>query len=359
MSPLDVWRGFSLDRRFATLALALAFASTLAIGGWVTRKIEDGILSRSSGIASVYISDLLSPLVQDLATTGEISGEGFDKLDSLLLTGALRLRIVAIKIWSEDGTIIYSSDREMVGKQFVPGESLVSAFSGEIASEIDAPSDESAVEFKAGSAIFEVYAPIYDEQTGDVLAVAEFYEDAADLARLVAEAKSDSWMVTCFVLACNVLAFFTVVHGGSKTIDLQRSELRQRVDELSQAMSREKTLRDHVERGAQEVFNENERFLRALGSDLHDGPAQLIASRFSNSIVTGARSTKRPCCRRGPPWPGRCGTCATSPPVCSCRTSAVRRSRTASRRPCETMRRRRARRSISPVRSSLSTARNG
>ena len=190
MSPLDVWRGFSLDRRFATLALALSFASTLAIGGWVTHKIEDGILSRSSGIASVYISDLLSPLVQDLATTGEISGEGFDKLDSLLLTGALRLRIVAIKIWSEDGTIIYSSDpAQMVGKQFVPDESLVSAFSGEIASEIGAPSDESAVEFKAGSAIFEVYAPIYDEQTGDVLAVAEFYEDAADLARLVADGE--------------------------------------------------------------------------------------------------------------------------------------------------------------------------
>ena len=106
--------------------------------------------------------------------------------------------------------------------------------------------------------------------------MAEFYENGADLARLVATAKSDSWMVTCFVLACNVLAFFTVVHGGSKTIDLQRSELRQRVDELSQAMSREKALRDHIERGAQEVFNENERFLRALGSDLHDGPAQLI-----------------------------------------------------------------------------------
>ena len=41
-------------------------------------------------------------------------------------------------------------------------------------------------------------------------------------------------------------------------------------------MSREKALRDRIEQGAQQMFEENERFLRALGSDLHDGPAQLI-----------------------------------------------------------------------------------
>jgi signal transduction histidine kinase len=121
-----------------------------------------------------------------------------------------------------------------------------------------------------------VYVPVYDRETGEIIAVAEFYEDASALELVVAAAKLHSWMVTFFVLACNVLAYFAVVHGGSKTIEVQRGQLTQRIDELSQAMSREKALRDQVERGAQKVFDENERFLRALGADLHDGPAQLI-----------------------------------------------------------------------------------
>jgi signal transduction histidine kinase len=83
-------------------------------------------------------------------------------------------------------------------------------------------------------------------------------------------------MFTIFVLACNVLAYFAVVRGGSRTIELQRGQLTQRIDEISQAMSREKVLRDKVEHGARKVFDENERFLRTVGADLHDGPAQLI-----------------------------------------------------------------------------------
>jgi len=258
------------------LALALAIASTVAIGSWVAHRLEEAILLRSSGVASVYISDLVSPLVQDMAATGQISAEGVAELESLLVTGALRLRVVAMKIWSENGTIVYASDPEIIGRRFAPGRSLLNAFNGTISSEINEPSEESSEEFGAHSSIFEVYAPVYDQENGQVIAVAEFYEDASELERVVAAARFHSWMFTFFVLCCNVLGYFLVVHGGSKTIEQQRIQLTQRIDELSQAMEREKALRDHIERGAQKVFDENERFLRALGSDLHDGPAQLI-----------------------------------------------------------------------------------
>ena len=258
------------------IAVALSLASTLAIGAWVSHKIEEGILSRSSSIRSDYVSDFLSPMMRDLETGNQLSRESLDKLDTFLLNGALRLRIVAIKIWSEDGTVIYSSDPSMIGRQFVPDSSLVSAFSGETVSEIDKPSEESATEYNSFGSLLEIYAPIRSESTGKIVGVAEFYENGADLMDLVATAKRDSSLVTLLVVACNILAFFAIVHGGGKTIEEQRTELTQRIDELSQAMSREKALHERLEQGAQRMFEENERFLRALGSDLHDGPAQLI-----------------------------------------------------------------------------------
>lgn len=275
-SLLKIWKGLSLDCRFATLALFLAIASTFAIGGWVSRSIENRILSRSSGVASVYISDLVSPLVQELASSDRISAESRDQLDALLVSGALRLHVVAIKVWNSSGTIVYSSSRDLVGKRFAPSQSLLNAFAGAITSEVNEPSAESAPEFSAHDAIFEVYAPVYDQNTGKVIAVAEFYEDAAELVDVVATAKLHSWMFTFFILSCNVLGFLAVVHGASRIIDQQRDQLSQQINQLSRAVARETALRTQIERGAQNVFDENERFLRALGADLHDGPAQLI-----------------------------------------------------------------------------------
>ena len=304
ISPLRLWRGFSLVRRFATIAVALSFASTLAIGAWVSHKIEEGILSRSSGIGSVYVSDL--PVADDAGpgeTGDHLSRESLDKLDTLLLNGALRLRIVAIKIWSEDGTVIYSSDprddRPAVRSGLEPCQRVQrrNRFRDRQSHRTRAPRSS-----RRPRSLLKIYAPIY-ESTVKVLARGGVLRERRPTSRVWWRRRSrDSSAGHLLVLACNVLAFFAIVHGGGKTIEAQRSELTQRIDELSQAMSREKALHDHVEQGAQQVFDENERFLRALGSDLHDGPAQLIGlALLKLEPVAGARSTKRPCCRRGPP----------------------------------------------------------
>lgn len=276
ISPLSFWSGLNLDRRFATLAFALSIASTLAIGGWAVSWLEKTILMRSSSIASIYISDLVSPMVQDMATTGKISEYGVKQLDSLLVTGALRVDVVAIKIWSVDGTIVYSNDRTLVGQSFAHDGIFKDALRGDVGAELNEPSEESTSEFQTHGSIFEVYAPVYDRQSGEIIAVAEFYEDASEIENAMAAVRLKSWSFTFFILILNVLAYFSVVHGGTKTIAQQKDQLTRRIDELSAAMSRERALRDHIADGVHKVFDENERLLRSLGSELHDGPAQLI-----------------------------------------------------------------------------------
>src|SRR5690606_22131940 len=70
--------------------------------------------------------------------------------------------------------------------------------------------------------------------------------------------------------------FFTLVLEGSRTIDRQRAELNARISDLSEAMKKGEDLGARVERGARDAIEENERFLKIVGSELHDGPTQLI-----------------------------------------------------------------------------------
>lgn len=266
----------SLARQFAALALVLSLISTIAIGSWVAREIERGILSRSSGTAAIFISDLLAPMMRDLATDDELGPLSVDRLEALMETAALRLRIEALKVWGADGQVLFSSDPNMIGDRFEPEAHRMHALQGQIASHIDRPARRGVAEYSDDEPFFEVYAPIYDHLTGKVIAVVGLYENADAIRSVIFSAKLESWLVTALVLILNTLAFFAVVHGGSRTIERQRVELTQRIEEISRAMAREKALSEQVVLGAKRASRENERFLHSIGSDLHDGPAQLI-----------------------------------------------------------------------------------
>lgn len=113
--------------------------------------------------------------------------------------------------------------------------------------------------------------------TGEIIAVAEFYEKAEDLKAHLNAAQLQSWFVTGIVLVLIFAGFSTVIRDGSRTIEVQRNELTQRIAELSDSMLKRKKLRERIERGARNVIEENERFQRMVGSELHDRPAQSIS----------------------------------------------------------------------------------
>lgn len=82
-------------------------------------------------------------------------------------------------------------------------------------------------------------------------------------------------------MALATVCFFSVlsviVVRGSRVIDNQSIALKQRVAELSDLLEQNKLLSAKVQRASRRAAAFNERSLRRLGADLHDGPAQLIA----------------------------------------------------------------------------------
>lgn len=277
LSVSNIWRDLNLARRFAVLALTLSVAGTLALGAWVTKKIERSAMGREASSAALYMGHFVSPLLQELATQDHLSPRRFAELDEVLKTASLRLRVVAMKVWSTDGRILYSSTSGSVGAQFPVEGSLQRALDGRVASEFDSPSTESEPEHGGHGTLLEIYAPVRSHHTGEIIAVAEFYERADELKAELTTVKLQSWVITGAVLVLIVLAFSSIIRDGSRTIESQKQQLTERIAELSESMEKTKELRDRIENGAQRVIEEHERFLRDVGSDLHDGPAQLIS----------------------------------------------------------------------------------
>ena len=74
-----------------------------------------------------------------------------------------------------------------------------------------------------------------------------------------------------------IAGLYALVARGSTTIEAQRLSLAERIQLLSDLLKQNETLRQRVQDASRRVAEDVELHLCRLGSDLHDGPAQLLA----------------------------------------------------------------------------------
>jgi signal transduction histidine kinase len=99
----------------------------------------------------------------------------------------------------------------------------------------------------------------------------------ADAQHELARTRVKSWLTIGLIAIVMVGVLSMIVSRGSRIISEQRRALIARVSELSRLLIENIELQKNLRRANACVAQENERFLRQIGADLHDGPAQLIS----------------------------------------------------------------------------------
>jgi hypothetical protein len=73
--------------------------------------------------------------------------------------------------------------------------------------------------------LLEIYSPIRANRSGEIIAVAEFYEVAVGLEQDLFEARLNSWIMVGAVMMSMAALLFGIVASGSQTIGRQRRAL--------------------------------------------------------------------------------------------------------------------------------------
>ena len=177
---------------------------------------------------------------------------------------------MSIKIWDKEGVVTYSTQKQLIGQKFTPSMHLKQAWNGDVSAEFDSLHDEEdALERASGLKLLEMYMPVRDKSNGEITAVAEFYILEEALNSHLAMAHQRSWLVVGLVYLTMMAALYVIVRNGNRTIETQRRSLETRLHQNERLWLQ-------VQRAYRRAENLKERFLRKVGADLHDGPAQLI-----------------------------------------------------------------------------------
>ncbi|MBB3310238.1 hypothetical protein FHT78_001981 [Rhizobium sp. BK196] len=278
MNWLIRWNARSLASQFLIMGGLVSLGAMFVIGLIVTHLIEDAVIHNSGAATALYVDSVVAPLLPDMQKESLLDEASAQALDETLGQGALGRRLVSFKLWRRDGTILYSNEKELVGKAFPVNGKLAQAFAGSLVARYEVASDpESAKERSLGRALMEIYNPVLQPWSGEAVAVLEFYETAEGLEDSLARARLWSWLAVAGLTAIFFLVLSILVFRGSHTIEVQREALKARVDELSALLAENRGLQRRLQLSSQRAAALNETYLRGIGADLHDGPAQHIA----------------------------------------------------------------------------------
>jgi signal transduction histidine kinase len=271
------WGALKLVHQFAIAAALVLIPGMAAIGFWVTDRITRAVTTNTAQAAALYMEGSVAPLIQELAASQDLRAETIEQLDSLLQHSTIRDRVVSMKIWRLDGTIVYSQWKDIIGRRFAPSINFTRAAAGAVAAGFDTePHQEDHHERAMANPLLEIYAPVRAQNSREVIAVSEFYARGDQLQAELVQAKVLSWLVVAAVTCLMMAALAGIVNRGSKMIASQESQLTSKIDNLHVLLGQNEDLRLRLHQTNQQISASSEAILQKIGADLHDGPAQLL-----------------------------------------------------------------------------------
>ncbi len=270
----------------------------ILLGLWVVGNIKSGVTQSATSSAALRIEQFIErvhPIIQELKSSQTLSQSARDRLATLDPDKSTE-NVLGFKVWRPDGTIVYSSWQELIGQKFAPSVTFLRALGGEFAVEFATDeADGDGPNLNTGHPVMEIYAPLHSDSSGEIIAVVEHYSIDRNLSAQLASAAWKSWLVVSGISLLMLTALYRIVHVGSRTIDQQREQLTSQIARLETLLEDNKGLQTDIKRAHARTAEINERQLRRIGADLHDGPAQLLSLA---ALLTHALDPEHPVPKR-------------------------------------------------------------
>ncbi len=267
----------SLSQRFFWTALAVVLAAMLTLGNWTSDYVSDSIVTGVGGTAAASIEALVSRSLDDRMTDGRQLSDRQAELDEAFEIGnnAESARLLQIRIRDLEGRIQYASlgglrDESDTGY-------LLAASEGKLfARVVDLPLQSLGSLPERSLAVLKIYTPLRRVRSGEVFAVAELYFSARSVRELQARAQSDVWIIVGMIGFGAIATLAVLVDVTGSIITRQRVRLGQNLRQSRQLMRENARLNAASEKLRLDASLANEHVLAQVGSDIHDGPVQLL-----------------------------------------------------------------------------------
>jgi PAS domain S-box-containing protein len=216
---------------YSALALAIAGLGMLVIVRHEAQLQAERELTADASRAAASVASRLEPA--DL--TGPVrDSKRVAELDALF-EPELMNHVIRVKLWRPDGTILYSTDHTLIGRQATEAEELQGVLAGEPIREVGRLNDEggSGENVKVISA----YVPLRLAGNAKPRAVLEFYNDYGPIAAQASSTVKPIAFALGLALVLLFASLFPILSQVTKALEQRSKRLEKQADELERTLN--------------------------------------------------------------------------------------------------------------------------
>lgn len=192
------------------------FIVFLILGVFLTFFIDFTLQKTVIQISKSFIADtvrlqaekILKPEnfhIENSAESEKIFNEFLDKIKTS--------DVLKIKVWDKKGNIIFSEDKDLIGRNFLENEEFKNAIKGKIETEIKKPVDDENINERNENRLLEIYIPVFFENSG-AYGVIEVYYKFDSILNIAKEFRINIF----FSIALSILGLFLFIFFAFKIL---------------------------------------------------------------------------------------------------------------------------------------------
>ena len=224
-------RPFNLVRWFSLLSFGTLAITAVVTGVLLSRFVEDRLLALDARTAADFVQSVTrSENAEVLAFEPDAGGPVPEGLAEFFSHVAQMPELVRTNVYGREKTVLWSSDRALVGRRFVENDELDEALGGALVYKrgyIGSPATGKPEHYTLppGTFFVESYIPIYGSDAASPVAVVELYKAARNLQETLRAAHALVWGST---LAGGFLLFAVlqgIIRRAAAQLNAQHAQL--------------------------------------------------------------------------------------------------------------------------------------
>ena len=219
---------FNLTRRFSVLALVCIASFSMAMAVLLSNFLTDKMLHRDAAEDMEFVQNVV---FADHATSFFLAPASGDNVEETFKNFAKMPDVLRANVYSRDRSVIWSSDKTLVGKPVGVNPELDEALGGELAVESGVATKEEhlrgehPVGATPGRYFVEIYIPVWDEAHRQVVGVVETYKTPDSLFDAIHEGERLIWWGSLVGGALLYSALFWIVRRADRIMRDQQARL--------------------------------------------------------------------------------------------------------------------------------------
>ncbi|BBB27557.1 GGDEF domain-containing protein [Amphritea japonica] len=209
----------------ALIIIVAGYAVSLLYSQHVLEDAEHDAISVGEAIVSLERHLLITPDDQHIEHLN-VTSDGFNKLDEMMQKAMAPFEIIKIKVFSDDGTIVYSTDHSIIGENDLQNPRLKIALSGGVSSNRQNKDEITDLrgEKKFNVNVVETYIPIVNNK-GSIIGSFEVYKDVSFSNLKSQDGIAKSLITLTLVLVIVFSLSFLIIRVAAKELNLAQVKL--------------------------------------------------------------------------------------------------------------------------------------